>query len=352
MVEALKENLIREQAVVEEKKVATDALIVLIGKETAVAEEQKESSRADEEKCSAIATEVTEFKEVCERDMAAAVPIIEAAIAALNSLDKASLTELKAFASPAKAVVDVMGALMVITGKGKIPSDRSWNQGKKLMTLVDILSLPLLPLSVPLLPLSVPLLTLYVSLLTLSPGKKLMGNVDKLLSDLKGFDKDNSPENAVKFIEDNYMSDPDFDTKVVTGKSKAAGGLCDWIINICKYFRIYQVVAPKKAKLEEAAAKLDAANAKLKVVRDIVAAIEAKCATLKQQFDEASEDKANAIATAEKTQLRARMADRLVAGLADEKVPSSRLSVPLSRVSVPSSGLCVLLSRLSIPLSG
>jgi dynein heavy chain len=140
MVEALKENLIREQAVVEEKKVATDALIVLIGKETAVAEEQKESSRADEEKCSAIATEVTEFKEVCERDMAAAVPIIEAAIAALNSLDKASLTELKAFASPAKAVVDVMGALMVITGKGKIPGDRSWNQGKKRMTLIDIIT--------------------------------------------------------------------------------------------------------------------------------------------------------------------------------------------------------------------
>ena len=151
-----------------------------------------------------------------------------------------------------------------------------------------------------------------------------MGNVDKLLTDLKTFDKDNAPESAVAFIEKEYMSDPEFDAKIVTGKSKAAGGLCDWIINICKYFRIYQIVAPKKAKLEIAAGTLEAANSKLKVVREIVAAIEAKCATLKQQFDEASEDKANAIATAEKTQLRARMADRLVAGLADEKVPSSR----------------------------
>jgi hypothetical protein len=49
----------------------------------------------------------------CERDMAAAEPVIQAAIEALNSLDKKSLTELKALSSPPAGVDDVTAGVMV-----------------------------------------------------------------------------------------------------------------------------------------------------------------------------------------------------------------------------------------------
>jgi hypothetical protein len=52
-------------------------------------------------------TEVLNFQEECTRDLAAAEPIIAEAEAALNSLDKASLGELKSFGSPAAEVVQV-----------------------------------------------------------------------------------------------------------------------------------------------------------------------------------------------------------------------------------------------------
>lgn len=53
-----------------------------------------------------------------------------AATAALDTLDKNNLTELKSFGSPAPAVVDVASAVLVLMCKGKIPKDRSWKACK------------------------------------------------------------------------------------------------------------------------------------------------------------------------------------------------------------------------------
>ena len=68
---------------------------------------------------------MTAFQEECSKDLAAAEPIIKEAEAALNSLDKASLGELKSFGSPAAEVVQVLSACMVLTAAGgKIPKVR------------------------------------------------------------------------------------------------------------------------------------------------------------------------------------------------------------------------------------
>ncbi len=56
-------------------------------------------------------------------------------------------------------------------------------------------------------------------------------------------------------------------------------------------------------------------------MRAHVASLEVKLAELSRQFEDATNEKNEAIAQAERTQTRANMADRLVNGLADEKVP-------------------------------
>lgn len=58
-----------------------------------------------------IATEVMAFQDECARELQAAEPIIAEAEAALGSLDKASLGELKSFGSPAAEVVQVRATL-------------------------------------------------------------------------------------------------------------------------------------------------------------------------------------------------------------------------------------------------
>eukprot|EP00227_Mantoniella_beaufortii_P011774 CAMPEP_0197579874 /NCGR_PEP_ID=MMETSP1326-20131121/3768_1 /TAXON_ID=1155430 /ORGANISM="Genus nov. species nov., Strain RCC2288" /LENGTH=4505 /DNA_ID=CAMNT_0043143449 /DNA_START=243 /DNA_END=13760 /DNA_ORIENTATION=+ len=277
-VSDLQVNLKQEQIIVEEKKSATDALIISIGQEKAVVDEAVDAGSADEEACQKIAEEVSAFQLECEQDLKAAEPIIAAAEAALNSLDKKALGELKSFGSPAAEVVQVASACMVLCAPGgKIPKDLSWNA-----------------------------------------AKKFMGSVDKFLNDLIAFDKDNTPENCVERCEKDYLSNPNFTADYIMSKSGAAAGLCGWVVNICKYFRIYQVVAPKRGLLLEANNKLANANKKLTGIRAKVKELQDRVALLEDGLMKATEDKNTAIASADKTQKKADLADRLVNGLSGE----------------------------------
>jgi dynein heavy chain len=278
-VAELQENLVKDMAIVEEKKEATDKLIVVVGQETNTAMEQKAIATVEEEKCSKIAEEVMAFQAECEKEMAAAEPIIQAAMDALDSLDKKSLTELKALASPPAKVDLVTAGVIALLSTNKVPKDVSWGA-----------------------------------------AKKLMGNVDQFLGVLLNFDKDNTPVFACEYIEKHLFTDPDFTVEVMSKKSNAAAGMCAWVINIVKYYRIYEVVEPKRQLLAEANQKLEAANTQLASVRAHVAGLEAKLAELNAQFEAATQEKNEAIASAEKTQRKADMATRLVNGLADENV--------------------------------
>jgi dynein heavy chain len=280
MVAELQDALVGEQALVEEKKAATDALLVHVGQETSVAEEQKAGAAVEEEGAAEIAAEVAAVQADANKELEAAEPIIQAAEAALNSLDKGSLGELKGFGSPAEAVVKVTSATIILTaGKPKVPKDVSW-----------------------------------------AAAKKMMGNVGAFLDGLISFDKDNVDEVLVEKCEKVYISDPEFDVDSIRNKSSAAAGLCGWCINICKYFRIYQMVAPKRAMLAAANAKLDGANTKLAGIRAMLAELDAKLGKLTDQFESATAEKNAAIAQAEKTQAKADLATRLVNGLSSEGV--------------------------------
>lgn len=60
-----------------------------------------------------------------------AEPALLAAQEALNTLNKANLTELKSFGSPPGAVTNVTAAVMVLLAPaGKVPKDRSWKAAK------------------------------------------------------------------------------------------------------------------------------------------------------------------------------------------------------------------------------
>ena len=186
---------------------------------------------------------------------------------------------MKSLSAPPAGVDDVTSAVIWLTNKGKKPGDLSWNA-----------------------------------------AKKMMANVDQFLVMLQTFDKDNTPDNACTWVEQNCISKAHFNVETMRGKSGAAAGLTAWVINICKYFRIYQYVEPKRIKLAEANSKLEEANTQLAAVRKQVAELEEKLAALTQQFEEATAEKNEAIAAAEKTQNKANMADRLINGLADEKI--------------------------------
>eukprot|EP00736_Rhodelphis_marinus_P010572 Rmarinus@m.9666 len=291
-VAELQENLKQDQIVVEEKKAATDELLQQVGKEQAEAEKQQAIAAEEEAKCATIQSSVMDMQQECERELSAAEPILEAAAEALNSLDKNSLTELKALGKPSEDIVACLQAVMCLATPGGKPiaKDPNWNT-----------------------------------------CKKFMGDVGQFLGMLQTFDKDNVPERNVSECERLYCTRAGFDPDSIRSKSVAASGLCGWIVNICKYYRVYQVVKPKREALAKANEDLEGANKALSKIRATVQELEDRLAKLTEAFEQATNDKNIAIAQAEATQRRANLAERLINGLADEKV---RWSESIERFSV------------------
>ena len=156
--------------------------------------------------------------------------------------------------------------------------------------------------------------------LSWAAGKKWMGaqSLDNFLKSLINFNKDNVPANCVERVEKDYLSQPNFKAEAIKVKSMAAAGLCAWVTNIAKYFRIYQVVAPKRAALAEANRKLGEANRKLAGIRARIAELRARVAALEASLVAATAEKVAAEAQAERTATKAALADRVIGGLGSE----------------------------------
>jgi len=279
--------VLQEESVIVEQKVAdTGVLLVQVGQESAIADEQAELGAIEAEKVAVIQTEVSAFAAQCNADLMAAEPAIAAASEALNSLDKGSLTELKSMSTPSPVVLQVCNAVQyMMAPKGGLKKVKTaWGE-----------------------------------------AKKMMASVDKFLESLVLFDKDNLlPENKAevraKCTGTPDAPNPDFNYTNVKRISMAAAGLCDWVINILIYHDIYLDVAPKRALLQEAEGKLNEANKKLASVNEHVAALNARKAAFQEQLMSATEEKNSLIAKAEATAKKLSLAQRLVNGLKDEGV--------------------------------
>lgn len=82
--------------------------------ETEKVSKEKMLADAEEKRVAAMAIEVAQRQRECEDDLVRAEPALVAAQVALNTLNKANLTELKSFSSPPPAVTNVTAAVLVL----------------------------------------------------------------------------------------------------------------------------------------------------------------------------------------------------------------------------------------------
>jgi dynein heavy chain len=73
---------------------------------------------------------------------------------------------------------------------------------------------------------------------------KLMKNPDDFLNRLINFkdivDRNEVHAPNVHIVKNKYISDPNFTVEKLAAKSAAAKGICDWVINIVKYWDVIQ----------------------------------------------------------------------------------------------------------------
>ncbi|XP_030760043.1 dynein beta chain, ciliary-like isoform X2 [Sitophilus oryzae] len=278
-VDGLKEVLAEQEVELTEKNAAAGALIEVLTVENEKVAVEQASASEEEAKVKVIEEDVSVKAKVCAEDLAKAEPALLAAQAALNTLNKNNLTELKSFGSPPEAVVSVCAAVLVLfSKKGKIPKDRSWKE-----------------------------------------CKTIMNKVDQFLSDLINYDKENMQPEVVKATLE-YTKDPGFNPANILSKSVAAAGLCAWVINILKFYEVFVVVEPKRKALAAANKELSEARAKLAELKDKLDKLEKQLSILRAEFEEATNAKLKCQAEADATANMIDLANRLVNGLASENI--------------------------------
>ncbi|KAH8062045.1 hypothetical protein JL721_8764 [Aureococcus anophagefferens] len=217
VVDVLKEEIAGKVADAEEKKATADGIAKRVKAEKEVVEMESENASIEEKKVTKIAAEVTAKQQSAEADLAKAVPAVEAAMAALDTLDVKQLQMCKTMAKPPPGVDDVFSACLVLLA-GLNPAVTVQKSGKKF--------------------------------------------VDELKSYKESFDGGKVP--LINFKEVRfYLAMEHFQPDIIMGKNSAAAGLCNWCINIVVYYDVVSMVEPKKKLVAEATIQLQEANHKL-----------------------------------------------------------------------------------------
>ncbi|XP_072501166.1 dynein axonemal heavy chain 9 [Notamacropus eugenii] len=278
-VDDLKAKLALQEIELRQKNEDADKLIQVVGVETEKVSKEKAIADEEEQKVALIMLEVKQKQTDCEEDLAKAEPALTAAQAALNTLNKTNLTELKSFGSPPLAVSNVTAAVMVLMAPGgRVPRDRSWKA-----------------------------------------AKVTMARVDGFLDSLVNFNKEDIHENCLKAIRP-YLQDPEFNPEFVASKSYAAAGLCSWVINIVRFYEVFCDVEPKRQALSKASSDLLTAQEKLAAIKGKITLLNENLAKLTTKFQIATVEKLKCQQEAEITTGTISLANRLVGGLASENV--------------------------------
>uniref|UniRef100_H2ZME2 AAA+ ATPase domain-containing protein n=1 Tax=Ciona savignyi TaxID=51511 RepID=H2ZME2_CIOSA len=265
----------------------TDQILVKIEHDSVEVEAKKEVVAADEKVANEAASVAQAIKDECTADLAEAMPALEAALSALNTLKPADITIVKSMQNPASAIKLVLESVCVMKG---IKPERKPDPSGSGKMVEDFWG----------------------------PSKKMLSDM-KFLDSLKTYDKDNIPAAVIKKIREKYVPNPEFNPATIKNVSSACEGLCKWVKAMEVYERVAKVVAPKKIKLAEAEGelavqmkKLNAKRAELKEVLDKVEALQA-------EFDAMNNKKMDLENNIDICSKKLDRAEKLISGLGGEK---------------------------------
>ena len=177
--------------------------MVVIEKESIEVAKVEKVVKADEAVANEQAMAAKAIKDECDHDLAEAMPILNSALAALNTLTPQDITIVKTMKSPPAGVRLVMESVCVLKGikPERIPDPAG--TGKKIEDYWG-------------------------------PSKKMLGDM-KFLESLVNFDKDNIPAAYMKIIRQRFVGNEDFDPDKIRNVSSACEGLSRWVLAMEKY---------------------------------------------------------------------------------------------------------------------
>ena len=133
------------------------------------------------------------------------MPIYREALAALDTLNKGDIIEMKSYPKPPADLELVMSAVCLL-----LDCKENWDE-----------------------------------------AKKLMNQPEQFINNLKTFDKDNIKESKLKKLK-KYTQDPRFVPSLIEKKSQAGKSICMWAKAIDNYSEVLKIIKPKQEALGKA----------------------------------------------------------------------------------------------------
>ncbi|KAH8051544.1 1-aminocyclopropane-1-carboxylate synthase [Aureococcus anophagefferens] len=297
-VDGMQRDLVALQPKLKQATIDTDALLEKIAVDTKEANKVEAVVSTERKLCNDQAAEAAGIAESCQADLDKAMPALEGAIAALKSLSKGDIVEIKAMKKPPDAVKLVMEAvcLMMAVKPDKIKDPNGGN--KKIDDYWG-------------------------------PAQKNLLGDPRFLQHLMEYDRDNmAPAMVEKVI--TYTTKEQFQVDVVKKASIAAAGLCRWVSAMMIYDKVAKDVGPKKKALKEAEQSLKSAKEALEEKEATLAEVQKKLQTLQDQLDAANKKKGDLQTQVTDCATKLERAEQLIKGLGGEKVRWNELSEELA----------------------
>nr|XP_029134611.1 dynein heavy chain 6, axonemal [Labrus bergylta] len=272
LVDKMKVDLSALEPVLKQKSIDVDALMEKLAIDQESADQVRKVVKEDEALAKVKAEDTQAIADDAQRDLDEALPALQGANQALNSLDKADISEIKVFTKPPDLVMTVMEAVCIL-----LSCKPDW-QG----------------------------------------AKQVLGDAN-FLRRLTDYDKDNiKPQILLKLQK--YISNPDFIPEKVEKVSKACKSMCMWVRAMDLYSKVLKEVGPKRAKLAMAQEELDMTMATLKEKQQKLQEVESQIKDLQDQFDSSLTEKEDLINTMALTKIRLTRAGKLTSSLGDEQI--------------------------------
>ncbi|XP_075385072.1 dynein axonemal heavy chain 7 [Tenrec ecaudatus] len=283
-----------------------DEMMVIIERESVEVAKTEKIVKADETVANEQAMASKAIKDECDADLAGALPILESALSALDTLTAQDITVVKSMKSPPAGVKLVMEAICILKGikADKIPDPSG--SGKKIEDFWG-------------------------------PAKRLLGDI-RFLQSLHEYDKDNIPAAYMNIIRKNYIPNPDFVPEKIRNASTAAEGLCKWVIAMDSYDKVAKIVAPKKIKLAAAEGELKIAMDGLRKKQAVLHEVQAKLAKLQDTLELNKQKKADLENQVDLCSKKLERAEQLIGGLGGEKTRWSQTALELGELYINLTG--------------
>lgn len=301
-IAVLKEELAEEEVKLGESAKKTDKLL----KELEI-ENQKAKKKADEvgivkQGCEDQAAKIAEEKADAEKDLQQALPYLQKAIDAVDSITPKDINEMKASKNPADTTKMILDAVHIILQFPlvAVKTGDFWKIAKQEVYFIK------------------DSFDQYT--------KSTLGNAKflKILQEFSAEEKNNINDETVELLEP-YLKlklpngKDAFDPVVAKTSNAALEGLCIWSAAMADYHNQSKIVTPKLKLLEK---KEESQRQALKKLAEAEAELD-ECnqlkAKLKKKYDDQMSEKAALQERAAKTRRKMDQANRLINGLKDER---------------------------------